>query len=440
MWLVPHFEKMLYDQALVSAAYTEMYLASGDEFYKQTAEEILHYVLNRMTSSEGGFYSAEDADSEGEEGKFYLWSKKEIEAVLSETEAGIINKAFNVKDEGNWFDPAHGSYNGTNILHFSDRNGNLKTLLDELKINKEYFDSVLESSREKLFKVRENRIHPFKDDKILTDWNALMISAFAKAAQAFGNDGYTAAAKRGADFIISNLKDKNGRLVHRYRKGKAGIPATLDDYAFFISSLLDLYETCFEIKYLREALNLNERMLHHFWDKENGGFFFTSDKSEKLLIRQKEINDGALPSGNSAAMMNLLRLSRITGNISYEEKASGIKNIFSFLLSRAPSSFTHFLSALDFAVGPSAEIIISGDITSPEASKMERVIRGKFIPNKVLICNLPDLREDLIKIIPFIKDYKEIDGQTAVYLCENYLCRLPVTKSKDLEEIIKTIC
>ncbi len=313
-WLVPHFEKMLYDQALISNAYVELYQITKNEFYKKTAEEIFEYALRDMTDSTGGFYSAEDADSEGEEGRFYLWTKDELQQLLNE-DAEFFIERFHIEKDGNWIDSVHGGLNGTNIPHLQNK---LKAD-DEIKYEK---------IRDRLFNEREKRIHPYKDDKILTDWNSLMISSLCKAAQTFNENKYYQAAKNSTEFILSKLRDNEGSLLHRFREGEAGIISNLDDYAFFIQALIDLYETEFDIKYLKTAIELNEYLIKHFWDNENGGFFFTSDEAEKLIVRQKDLYDGAIPSGNSVAALNLLRLARITGNTELEIKASLIGKVF----------------------------------------------------------------------------------------------------------------
>jgi uncharacterized protein len=378
-WLVPHFEKMLYDQALICTAYIEAYQATKNIAFKKTAEEILEYVLRDMTDKNGGFYSAEDADSEGEEGKFYLWTTNEVKGILKEN-AEFFSDYFKLKEEGNWIDPVHGGLAGTNIPH-------LKNYLNEND------EKRFEKIRKELFEKREERVHPYKDDKILTDWNGLMISAFAKAAQVFENKKYAEAAEKSAEFILNNLRDKNGRLLHRYREGEAGLPAHVDDYAFFIAALLDLYETNFNEKYLKIALDLNEDFLKHFWDEKSGGFFFTSDDGEELIVRQKDIYDGAVPSGNSVAALNLLRLSRITGNTDLEVKASLIGKTFSENIANAPSAFTQFLGALDFAIGPSQEIVIVEGQNSKE--EFLKNIREKFNPNKVVL-----LKNDQLEKFP----------------------------------------
>ena len=263
-------------------------------FYKETAKEILEYVLRDMTHPEGGFYSAEDADSEGEEGKFYLWDADELRNVLDKDESDFAIKVFNLADDGNWIDESKGMMPGTNILHLKKSN---KELADEFNLSEGDFSLRLESIRKKLFAYREKRIHPYKDDKVLTDWNGLMISAFAKASQAFGDDRYAEAAIKSYSFIEKYLTEKSGRLIHRFRDGESGLPAHIDDYAFMINALIDLYETTFEIKYLKRAIELNEVLMKEFWDEQNGGFYFTSSKGEELIARQKDVYDGAVPSG-----------------------------------------------------------------------------------------------------------------------------------------------
>ncbi len=439
-WLVPHFEKMLYDQALLVMAYTEAYQVTKKNFYKDTAEEILTYVMRDMTSVEGGFYSAEDADSEGVEGKFYVWTTDEIKEILSD-DTDIFIKFFNVKEEGNWTDSVHGIKGITNILHTKK---NLNEFANDVGLSEKEFKEKLKKSRQKLFAEREKRIHPYKDNKILTDWNGLMISAFAKAAQVFNNKIYSETATKAADFILLKMfvppqrdpanggDDDSGRLLHRYREGEAGIFANADDYAFLIAALLDLYETTFETEYLKQALKLNDDFIKHFWDNEAGGFFFTPGYGEKLIARQKEIYDGAVPSGNSVAMLNLLRIARITAKSEYDEKAEIINKTFSTPISKYPAGFTQFLIALDFATGPSKEIIISGKDYHAFLSH----ILEKFIPAKILL-KISSENDFVIKLAPYLKNYLPADNKTKVFVCENYICNLPVDNAEALERVLK---
>ncbi|HSD64270.1 MAG TPA: thioredoxin domain-containing protein, partial [Ignavibacteriaceae bacterium] len=307
-WLVPHFEKMLYDQALIAEAYIELFQITKNEIYRRTAEEILRYVQRDMTSPEGGFYSAEDADSEGVEGKFYLWTKEEIRNLLNE-DSELISEIYNLKDSGN----IPGENSGNNILHLTR---SFEEVAQERNVSSKDLVGKMSNARKILFAQREKRTHPFKDNKILTDWNGLMISTFAKASQVFNVEEYGEIAIKAADFIVNNLIDKEGRLLHRYKDGEAGIISNIDDYAFFIRGLIDLYESTFNNYWLDKAIELNKDMIEYFCDEQKGGFFFTPYYGEKLIVRQKEIYDGAVPSGNSIAILNLLKLGRITGDTS----------------------------------------------------------------------------------------------------------------------------
>ncbi|MCJ7618383.1 MAG: thioredoxin domain-containing protein, partial [Desulfobacterales bacterium] len=297
-WLVPHFEKMLYDQALLAMAYTEAYQATGNQEFKRIACEVFTYVLRDMTSPEGGFYSGEDADSEGVEGKFYVWTEEEIDLALGE-DGELMKKVFGINKNGNFMEEEKSS--GKNILHLSKT---LPELAADLKLQADEIRRRVGDAKQKLFAVREKRVHPGKDDKILTDWNGLMIAAFAKGAQAFDEPAYADAACRATDFILSRMRGKDGRFFHRYREGEPAVMAFLDDHAFLACGLIELYEATFEVSYLRAALEITDKMIEHFWDKENYGLYFTADDAEKLIFRKKEIYDGAVPSGNSVAMLN----------------------------------------------------------------------------------------------------------------------------------------
>ncbi|MGI9553721.1 MAG: thioredoxin domain-containing protein, partial [Thermodesulfobacteriota bacterium] len=431
-WLVPHFEKMLYDQALLAMAYTEAYQLTKNESFKITAERIFNYVLRDMTSPEGGFYSAEDADSEGEEGKFYLWKDEEIVNVLGKDEGGLILSVYNTSSEGNFVDEATGKKPGTNILHL---NNDLKQVAKEMNIPEDVLNSRLEESRRKLFEVREKRIHPSKDDKIITDWNGLMIAALAKGGRVFGNEAYTDAAARSVDFINKNLYS-DSRLLHRYRGGESGILANIDDYAFLIWGLIELYESTFDLNYLNQAIEYTGQMVTLFWDKDNLGFYFTPNDGEKLLVRQKEIYDGAVPSGNSVAMYDLIKLSRLTSNLEFENLSSELSAAFSSSLNKAPISHTMFMVALDFAVGPSYEIVISGDKNSDDTKTMIEKLRDNYIPNKVVV--LKDKNSvELEKIAPYTKAQGEINSKATAYVCENFVCKLPTNDPDKMLELIK---
>ncbi|MDH4231394.1 MAG: thioredoxin domain-containing protein, partial [Nitrospirota bacterium] len=433
-WLVPHFEKMLYDQALLTMAYADAYLATKKEEYRSTAGEILGYVLRDMTDSRGGFYSAEDADSEGEEGKFYVWAREEIYALLPPADADLAARVFNVTREGNFSDSVTSERPGTNILHLSKP---LEQTAAELNMQPDALRDRLNVAIEKLFAAREKRIHPYKDDKILTDWNGLMISALAKAAQAFHNTGYADAAERAAAFILGQMRNSEGRLLHRYRDGEASLPAHVDDYAFFISGLLDLYETVFDCKYLEAALELNRAFMQHFWDKKRGGFYFTADDTEEILVRKKEIHDAALPSGNSVAMLNLLRLGHMTGDADLEEKALLIGRCFANAIREYPAAYAYLMAAVDFATGPAFEVVIAGDSESEDTKALLRALMAEFLPNKVVLLRPCEQKSpDIDRISGFTQVHESADGKPLAYICRGRNCRLPVSDIGRMLELL----
>ncbi len=432
-WFLPHFEKMLYDQAMLAIVYTEAYQATGNEEYEKTAREIFTYVLRDMTAPEGGFYSAEDADSEGVEGKFYVWTEEEIKEVLGEEDAELILRTYNTDREGNFSEEASGERTGANILHLKKP---LNEVASSFKMGEEDFGIRLEKARKKLFDVREKRVHPHKDDKILTDWNGLMIAALAKGAGAFNEPQYAKAAKSAADFIMKDMRDSKGRLHHRYREGEAGITANIDDYSFMIWGLLDLYENTFDIKYLKAALELQEQMTRLFWDDKYGGFYFTSNEGEELIIRQKEIYDGAIPSGNSVAMLNLLKLFRITGDPVYEGMASKLGRAFSQTVEQAPMAYTQLLTALDFGFGPSYEVVIAGGPEGSDTEEMIDALRQQYIPNKVTLFREPGDQPEITSISEFTKNQLPINGKATAYVCRNHVCNLP---TNDIDKMINLL-
>jgi uncharacterized protein YyaL (SSP411 family) len=428
-WFLPHFEKMLYDQALLAMAYIEVSQAlDGKETYGQTAKEIFAYVLRDMMSPEGVFCSAEDADSEGEEGRFYLWTTDEVEEVLSSEEAEVIARVFTVKKGGNFAEEATGKKTGKNILVMGKP---LSSIASDLALLPDEVAQRFGSARTKLFVARARRVHPHKDDKILTDWNGLMIAALAKAAQVFDEPSYEDAARQAADFIIARLVDATGRLYHRYREGEAAIAGFLDDYAFLTWGLIELYETTFEPSYLEKALALTEMTLTHFWDNEKGGFFFIADDADMVLVRKKELYDGAVPSGNSVAMMNLLRLARLTGRLEYEEKAGALARTFADAIMQSPGAATHLMSALDFARGPAYEVVIVGDLPAAEdTTVMIKSLRSVFIPNKVVIFRPAGAGKEASRITgiaEFTKDLASLNGKATAYVCKAFHCELPTT-------------
>ncbi len=434
-WLVPHFEKMLYDQAMLIMAYTEAYQATGYEPFIQTAHEITTYVLRDMTDPSGGFYSAEDADSEGEEGKFYLWTEEEVMQTLPAREAGFVNKIFGVERNGNFMDMVTGKRTGRNTLHLQGLPDPLGT--DEHTSLRDV-QQRLEEARQRLFDVRQGRVHPRKDDKILADWNGLMIAALSKAAQVFGVVEYVGAARRAADFILGRMFDgTQNRLYHRYRDGEVKVAGLLNDYAYVVWGLLELYETVFDERYLQHAVELTENMLKSFWDEQQGGFYLTADDVDVPLVRTKEIYDGALPSGNSVACLILVRLAHMTGEARYEQKAAHLMRSFSSVVSRAPSACTQLMSALDFAIGPSCEVVIVGGSDETGTKRMLEALRSRFAPRKVVIQHLP-LNQLQKKPHPsaLTESLTSIEGKATAYVCCNRVCNPPTTDPNKMLKLI----
>ncbi|MHA2392349.1 MAG: thioredoxin domain-containing protein [Promethearchaeota archaeon] len=426
IWLVPHFEKMLYDQALIAIAYIEAYQATKNEIYKKTAQGIFAYVLRDMTSPEGGFYSAEDADSEGEEGKFYVWSKKELKDILTEEELELVTNSFNVEDAGNYLEEATGKNTGNNILH-------LKNIPD--KASQENIEKI----RDKLFQVRKRRVHPHRDEKILTDWNGLMIAALAKGGAVFQKEEYLSAAKNAIEFILTQLRDSDKKLLHRYKDGTSEIKGFLTDYAFLIWGLLDLYEATFDLTYLKNAIELHQIQIQDFWDEEIGGFYFTTEKSEKLLMRQKEIYDGAIPSGNSIAMLNLLRLSYFTGDHELEEKADVLNRVFSEKIKANPLAYTQFLVAVDFIIGPSYSLVIGGHTNAEDTNKLITAINKTYVPNKVFILRKTEQKSpEIDNYSNFVQFFDNLEGKATAYVCINKTCKPPTHEVGKMLEYLKS--
>jgi len=431
-WLVPHFEKMLYDQALLGMAYVEAFQATQKNEYAEVAREIFEYVLRDMTDAAGGFYSAEDADSEGVEGKFYFWTVDELKGILGE-EAEFFFEIFNTERAGNFIEQIAGHRTGENIVY---RTKPWSVLASERKMEPEELRARMEPAREKLFRAREARVHPLKDDKILTDWNGLMIVALAKAGAALQQPSYAEAAARSARFLLDKMQRKDGSLIHRYRQGEAALQANLDDYAFLVWGLLELYQTTFEVSFLLSAVELNDYMLRHFWDDQNKAFFFTADNSEPLLVRSKEIYDGAIPSGNSVAFYNLLRLSRITGNRELEKKAEEIERNFSQQIGQVPSAHSQFLIGLDFRLGPSFEVVVAGRAQAADSAQMLSAIQKLYAPNKVLVFRPEDSPSEITRIAPFTESQPTIDGKATAYVCEMNACKSPTT---DVLKVIEAL-
>ncbi len=431
-WRLPHFEKMLYDQAMLVLAYAEAYQATGKELYSRVVRETLTYVLRDMTSPEGGFFSAEDADSEGEEGLFYLWTKNEFRDYLGNEGADLFISLFNMTEEGNFEDEATKLATGRNLLYLRE---SIEQSAEKLGLSEKELFKLWENARQLLFAIREKRIHPLKDDKILTDWNGLMIAALAFAGRVLDDPEYIAAAKRAADFIWSTLRDENGLLMKRYRDGEGGLPAHLDDYAFLVWGMLEIYQADFDPAYLKRALDLNQDMLDTFWDQESGALFFSSADQTDLIHRSKDLYDGAIPSGNSVAALNLIRLGRLTSNPEFEEKAFQIGNFFATQINAVPQGYSQFLTALLFAYGPSYEVVVAGDRNAQDTREMIKRLQGHYSPNTVHIYRPPEAPW-LFETIPVLTHQIALNGKATAYVCQNFQCSAPTT---DLEKMISLL-
>jgi uncharacterized protein len=428
-WLIPHFEKMLYDQALLVLAYVEAYQASGAAKFKLAAKETLDYVLRDLKSPEGGFYSAEDADSEGEEGKFYLWTQKEFENVLSAKDADLVIKIFGVKSEGNYFEAPSGR-NGKNILHFT---ASIEQLASDLNLTIDELISKIGKIRNALFEIREKRVHPAKDDKILSDWNGLMIAALARASQVLGERRYLQAAVDAADFILKEMKGTDYLLYHRYAKGEKAVLGFLDDYTYLVFGLLELYEACFDEKYLQMSTDLTKTMIAQFWDTTNGGFFFTNKSADEAVPRLKQTYDGAAPSGNSVAMHNLLRLARLSGESIFEDYAGKLLKAFSEEVKDQPLGHTFMLVGLEFVLGPTFNVVLVGDKTEKDTLEMLAVIRKNYLPNLTVMLWTPENDKSTGPGIV----YEKIEGKSTAYVCSNQTCMPPTNRIDKMLELLR---
>ncbi len=426
-WLVPHFEKMLYDQAMLTHAYLEAFLVTKDENYKRIVEETLQYVKRDMTAPEGGFYSAEDADSEGVEGKFYIWQKTELENLLGDNAKYLIDY-YNVLEEGNYENSAgHMPENG-NILHIKD---NLDKIAEKHDISEVELAEIISASKKILFEARRKRVHPGRDDKVLADWNGLMISAFAKAGFVFKNSDYIAIAENAYAFVSKNLKTHDG-MMHRYAQGEAAVHAMLDDYAFLTWAAIELYFATFKHQYIRDAIEMMDVLENHFEDKEYGGFYNTADFGEKLIHRKKDLYDGAVPSGNSVALMNMVRLSKITGNTDYDVAAQKLIDFFSAKVDSYPSIYAFFECALDYIYNPAVEIVITSE-NKPEESEFIDALREVYMPNAVIIYKQNDAMD---LYASYLKNMKLKETETTVYVCKNYACELPVSSVEEMKHLL----
>lgn len=446
-WHVPHFEKMLYDQAILSKTYLEAYQATRNNEYAQVAREIFDYVLREMQDKGGGFYSAQDADSipadadkkdhpEKKEGAFFVWSQKEIGEILGKWDAEIFNYSYGVDPDGNVEADPHGELTGKNILY---QKHSLTETAGHFKKKEAETQAVLNRSQEKIFQARLKRPKPHLDDKVLTDWNGLMISSLAFGSRVLNDPKYAMAAEKAAKFLLQKLVDENQRLLHRYRDGESAILGTLEDYAFFIHGLIDLYEATLKPEYLKEAKHLTDEMIRLFWDDKSGGFFFTAFDAEELLYRRKDIYDGAAPSGNSIAALDLIRLGRIMPGDDGDKKAQRLFRTFYHDVSQRPSAHTQLLIALDYALNPSYEIVIAAKKDDPVKEKMIQKVFEFFIPRKVVIWRPAEERQaaEIFSLCPFLKEQPSVGGRATMYVCENHVCQLPLTDVTKIDQVFK---
>jgi uncharacterized protein len=412
-WLVPHFEKMLYDNALLSRAYLDGYLLTQNETYRSIATEVLDYVTREMTSPEGGFYSSQDADSEGKEGEFFLWTDDEVKSIIGEGEGKLFCSYYGITHEGN--------FEGKNILHVP-RSAEIVARLNNL-VEIELLE-IIQRGKQRLFESRETRIKPGRDEKILAAWNGLMLRSFAEASSALERDDYRAIAVRNAEFLLSHLR-RDGQVLRSYKDGQARFNGYLDDYAFLIDGLLSLYEATFDLRWIRACLDTAETMIARFWDPQGKNFYFTSDDHEALIHRPKELFDNAIPSGNSVVAHVLLRLWKLTGNSRFSEYAAAILESMAGMMAQQPSAFPHLLCALDFFLGHPKEIAIVGIPCEEKTRELLRAVFRVYRPNKVVACGTDGG-------VFLLENRPQINGVPTAYVCENFTCKLPVTTAKEL--------
>jgi uncharacterized protein YyaL (SSP411 family) len=413
-WLVPHFEKMLYDNALLSRFYLHYYQATNDEAARAVAEGILDYVIREMTDPLGGFYSTQDADSEGVEGKFFVWSVEEVKQLLGDTDAALFAAYYNITNVGN--------FEGENIL-------NVTRDLDEVarseNVTTEQLRETLAKGRRKLFKAREQRVKPARDEKVLTAWNGLMLASFAEAGIILSRPDYTEVARRNARFVLENLR-KDGLLLRTYKDGQAKLNAYLEDYAFYIEGLLTLFETTGELEWFSEALSLTATMIDEFWDEQEGAFFYTGRSHEDLIVRSKDFFDNATPSGNSVAADVLLRIGLLTDDSDYQRRAATILRLTAAALRRYGAGFGRMLCALDFHLGKPKEIAIIGTPGSEDAESLLKTSWAPYLPNKVVALADAD-NTSATDAIALLRDRSKIEGRATAYVCEQFMCKEPVT-------------
>jgi len=423
-WRVPHFEKMLYDNAQLAAVYTDAYLATGDELFARISRETLDYVLREMTSPEGGFYATQDADSEGEEGKFFVWTPAEIREVLGDELGNLACRYYDVTTRGSF---EHGT--STLAVHQS-----VEDLARELKRPADDVRAELQTARRKLFAAREKRVHPARDEKIIVAWNGLMMSALAKAGRAFDEVRYRRAAEKAARFILEKVV-RDGVLYHSYKDGKLSHPGFLDDYACLVNGLIDLYQADFSLEWLQRARQLTDALLDRFWEGEDQGFFYTK-KDDGTVLRTRNAWDNAVPSGNSVATMALLRLSILLGENRYRDVAEANLKLNYESIKRTPAGFSAMLNAVDFYLGEPPEIAIVGG-KDPETKVLIQTVNRLYLPNSVVVLRTDDTPEQAVGLIPLLEGRTKVDGHAAAYVCRNFTCQAPVTDPASLRAALQ---
>jgi uncharacterized protein YyaL (SSP411 family) len=431
-WLVPHFEKMLYDQALSVMACADAFQATRQEGFAHTAVEIAAYVMRDLSAPEHGFYSAEDADSEGVEGKFYVWTRDEIAAVLGNqnADADVACAYFGVSGEGNFLEEATGHRTGANILHLVRPDAETARALS---LAPETLRTRIESIRQRLLDARCARVRPHLDDKVLTDWNGLMIAALARSGRVLERRDHVERAVLAAEFLFARMSRPDGSLFHRYRDGDVAIEGMLDDYAFLSWGLLELYEATFDERHLERAIAHTTFMLEHFRDEDSGGFFMTRRGAEALLARPREVYDGALPSGNSVAALNLLRLSRFTGDMEYDRRGRAVLDAFGAQVSRAPMAHCALLLAADFALGPSFEIVIAGKRGGEDVAAMRSALESVYQPNRVVVFRPVDDADVITRLASYTKNQIALgEGRATAYVCRDFACSRPTTDPAEM--------
>jgi uncharacterized protein YyaL (SSP411 family) len=423
-WLVPHFEKMLYDNAQLVRILALLYRATGNEFFKRVMEDTLDYLIREMLHSEGGFYSTQDADSEGEEGNFFVWTRTEINQILGEEDGEIFTRVYDVTELGN--------FEGKNILHpiltVAQAAGLFKKTPDQI-------ETLITQGKQKLFAARETRQKPFRDEKIITSWNGLMLSGLAESLKITAKPSFLAAANRTIQLIFTKMFS-HGLLLHTYKDGKAKQLGFLDDYAFLAVGLLDFYEATLERSALERAVEVTEVMVREFWDSSEGGFFYTGNSHEQLISRTKPVFDASVPSGNATATELLLRLYHLTGKEDFLGKAETVLRSYSHAMESQPFGFAHMICALDFYLRKPKEIVLIGKLEDSKTKELLAEINSIYLPNITLQLVGPD--QPLDEVSPLLAGKTQINGDATAYVCQNYTCSAPVTRREQLRSLLVT--